>query len=179
MRALVALVALTLLLASCSTQAEVWIANDGSGHGELTLSDPPPMSAAELRRHLERNGFTIVDTQRRDARTFVANVGWQEFTKPFRARTLNADGSITVDFGEMVDGTLTVHVPGALDANDTTGTVDGRSARFNGGRARLTYRPGLDRAWLFLAVGGITLLVVLVAAFIAANRRAGNPRTPA
>jgi len=162
------ILALLLLLGGCHYQAEIVIERNGSGHGQVVITDPPPgVTVADVGRQLGINGFHVVQVTQPSLETMVADVSWQDFEKPFRRRIVNADHSVTLDFGPIDQGQLIVHVPGRIDVEDTTGTVSGTdTALFHPGRARVTYLP--SPRWILVLIAVVTL--VLIGAVVLAVR---------
>jgi hypothetical protein len=159
-RLAVLLTLLLLLSSGCHYQAELTIAANGSGHGRVVLYDPPlGVTKEDVARQLGINGFQVLAVSAPSPETLAAEVAWKDFEQPFRRRIVNPDHSITLDFGPIEQGRLQVQVPGRIDAEDTTGTLDGpRNATFHGGRARLTYVP--SAYWTLVLVAMVAAMLV-------------------
>jgi hypothetical protein len=164
---------LLLLCGSCHYQADLEIQSNGSGHGSVTIYDPPVgVTKEDVSRQLGINGFHVIAVSAPSAETVMAEVSWQDFEKPFRRRIVNADHSITLDFGPIDQGQLLVHVPGRIDAADTTGTViDVSSARFKPGRARLTYAPSMHGSLILVSVVAVLLLATVIITVAVSRKR--------
>jgi hypothetical protein len=175
-----AALAALLLLAACRYEADLTVHSDGSGAGAVRILDPPPLSTPEdVRRQLERAGFIVESIAAASPQRIDARVSWKDFDLVFLRRTLNADGSVTLDFGPIDQGSLTVRVPGRIDPGDTTGPVHGSIAAFGHGRARLTYVPASAGPWIALAAGAALLLALVLAAWFYSRRPHRDPGTPA
>lgn len=173
-RFLIAAVAAAIItvISGCRFEAELVIASDGSGAGSLVLIDPPPgITIQDMSRQLERAGFTAGPIATPSPNRYQCRIAWTRFDRSLGRRIVNTDGSVTLDFGPIDQGTVIVHVPGAIDAADTSGVVSGRgTATFTRGRARVTYAPGGTGPFVALAVGA-SLLLALVATAIYVHHR--------
>jgi hypothetical protein len=167
------LLAFAILLAGCRFEADLEVARDGSGRGTVVVIDPPPAATVDdAARQLRRAGFTVTKAWAPSPDRIAAEVAWKDFSGVFLRRVVNGDGSVTLDFGPIDQGRLTVRVPGRIDANDTSGQVRGRDvAIFTGGRARLTYASASPWPWIVLALGATLLLGLATLGIRLARRR--------
>jgi hypothetical protein len=168
-----ALLTLLLLGSGCHYQATLEIAPNGSGHGQVVIYDPPlGVTKEDVAQQLGINGFQVLAVSAPSQETLAAEVAWKDFEKPFRRRIVNADHSITLDFGPIDQGQLQVHVPGRIDAEDTTGTLDGpQSATFHGGLTRLTYAPSARWSLVLVAVVALVLAGTATTAIWLSHKR--------
>lgn len=161
---------IAMLLSGCAITATLQIAADGSGHGHVNLLDAPG-AEAEFSKNLHAAGFTVRDLYRVDARTLVADIAWDSFVPPFQARTIQADGAVTLIFGDVTELSVLVRAPGWVIPAETTGRLRADGAvHFDHGRARLTYRPW-PFPWAVLLGGPAILAGALVGAWLMLRRQ--------
>ncbi|MBA3710317.1 MAG: hypothetical protein H0W83_16025, partial [Planctomycetes bacterium] len=172
----------------CHLTGELWIDAEGSGHGTIAVSHPPPgIEVADARRQLEKAGFIVtrisgkrseqpvaaVDDHASDLDRALAHIPkalegidaeirWDHFEQPFRRRSVEHDGSVLLDFGLLdPDVTMIVHLPGRIDTAESFGTATGRrTITFTHGLAKVRYRPAPLLRYLAAAAAGIAITTV-------------------
>jgi len=154
-----------LILSACQVHMNLWVKNNGSGNGTITLIDVPMAQTEAQKQSLEEKGFEIISIEAEEANKVIYKVKWEDFGKPFESRTKNSDGTVTLDFGllgVMGEGSLTVHVPGKIIK--TTGEVKkNNTVVFKSGKASVTYKPGISGAVIFVL---LLVLVIGIPAFV-------------
>jgi hypothetical protein len=88
-----------LCLTSCRVEGELWVKNDGAGHGTLSFLDFPIISKVEIEKELAKH-FEVISVTEKD-RGITAEVNWSDFNKPFATRRQNNDGLIILNFGDI------------------------------------------------------------------------------
>lgn len=170
---ILAAVAIAILLSACRFEANLDISPDGSGTGSLVLFDPPPaITVQDMARQLERAGFATSAIESPTPNRYQCRIAWKEFKPALGRRVVSPDGAVTLDFGPIDQGRLIVHVPGRIDAADTTGVVSGASTvLFTRGRAHLTYAAAGMGPFIALAIGTCLLALAVVGAVVIQRRQ--------
>jgi len=177
--AVICLIMILFFLTACQVHMNLWINNDGSGSGTISLIDVPTSDSSAQKEQMQKQGYEIVSVKTGEKNKITYNVKWKDFNQPFVSRKENNDGTITLDFGEtgQISGSsIKVHLMGKIIK--TTGEAKPGNAVYfvsgTGKRATVTYRPSSVNAIVIVVTFAICAALAFYVVAQATKNRNGN-----